>query len=295
MKTDFLFRLRDKLIRVLAPYIKNDELFIKLKFRHNMGYSLNLKNPQTFCEKMQWLKLNRRKLEYTNMVDKVEAKHFAARIIGEEHIIKTLGVWNKFDDINFDELPNSFVLKCTHDSSKGIMVKDKTQFDKLQAKKRIEYYQKRDYYYWNREYPYKSVPHRILAETYLQNGMDPELIDYKFFCFNGQAKYCQVITNRSTDETIDFYDRNWKIQDFIGLNPKAHHAKDNLIEPSDYTQMLSIADKLSFGTGAPFVRIDLYNVNGAIYFGEITFFPNSGMGRFCPSGWDLKLGQMISL
>lgn len=295
MKRNFLFRLCDKLIRVLAPYIKNDEFFIKLKFRHVMGYPLNLDDPRTFCEKIQWLKLNDKRIEYTDMVDKVEAKHFAERIIGKEYIIETLGVWDKFDEIDFDKLPKRFVLKCTHDSSKGIMVQDKSLLDRLKAKKRMEYFQKRDYYLWNREYPYKNVPHRILAETYLQNGNDPELMDYKFFCFNGRAKYCQVISNRSIDETIDFYDRSWQLQNFIGLNPKAHHAPIALKEPVNYRLMLSLADKLSVATNAPFVRIDLYNVNGAVYFGEITFFPNSGMGRFNPSDWDLKLGQMISL
>ncbi len=273
----------------------NDQLYLKLKFLSAMGYWCNFKNPQTFCEKIQWLKLNNRKPEFTKMVDKVEVKKYVASIIGQEYIIPTLGVWNKFEDIDFSRLPNGFILKCAHDSSKGIVVRDKELFDKRKAKKRIEYFQKKNYYWQNREYPYRNVPHRILAEKYLQNGNDPELIDYKFYCFGGTALFCQLIKNRSTDETIDFYDRQWQRQPFTGLQKNAVHAKETHQAPDNYCEMFEIADKLASQIKTPFVRIDLYNVNGKIFFGEITFFPNSGMGDFHPSKWNVELGNLIHL
>ena len=265
-------------------------------FRQKVGYWPNLKHPKTFCEKIQVLKLiSKSHPEFTKMVDKVEAKDFVASIIGTDYIIPTIGVWNHFDDIDFDVLPDNYILKCTHDSSKGVVVRDHTKVDKPSLKRRMEKYLKQNYYKNNKEYPYKNVPHRIIAETFLVNRNDQELTDYKFFCFNGHAKYVQIISNRTTDETIDFYDRDWNRQEFIGLNPNTHHSVKPHIKPSNYVDMFEIADKISNAINFPFVRIDLYNVNGKIYFGEITFFPASGMGKFRPSKWDHILGTMIKL
>ena len=159
----------------------------------------------------------------------------------------------------------------------------------------MEYYQKRSYYKVNREYPYKDVPHRIIAEQFLVNGTDSELMDYKFYCFNGKAEFCQLIADRTKDETIDFFNREWIHQDFIGLNPKVYHASVLARKPDNYDEMLEVADKLAKAIAHPFVRIDLYNVNGKVYFGEITFFPNSGTGKFRPSEWDRRFGEMIVL
>ena len=295
MTFNYFWRHTLRRVLVMTAPLWNDQLYLKLKFLSAMGYWCNFKNPQTFCEKIQWLKLNNRKPEFTKMVDKVEVKKYVASIIGQEYIIPTLGVWNKFEDIDFSRLPNGFILKCAHDSSKGIVVRDKELFDKRKAKKRIEYFQKKNYYWQNREYPYRNVPHRILAEIYLQNGNDPELIDYKFYCFGGTALFCQLIKNRSTDETIDFYDRQWQRQPFTGLQKNAVHAKETHHAPDNYCEMFEIADKLASQIKTPFVRIDLYNVNGKIFFGEITFFPNSGMGNFHPSKWNVELGNLIHL
>lgn len=292
--TNIAKRIGRKLIRIIAPYL-SDENFIKLLFRYEMGYSLNLDNPKTFCEKIQWLKLRTHYPELTQMVDKVAAKQYVASVIGEKYIIPTLGVWDKFDDIDFNALPDGFILKCAHDSSKGVVVKDKTKLDKKAVKKRMEKYLKRTYFNNNREYPYKNVPHRLIAEKFLINGTDAELKDYKFFCFGGRAEYCQLIADRSTAETIDFYDREWNHQDFIGLNPNVHHAKQLEPCPPFLEEMLMVADKLATSIRMPFSRIDLYNVNGQVYFGEITFFPATGIGQFRPEEWDLKLGQMIDL
>lgn len=290
----FIIGIRKRTIQLLAP-ILSDKLYTKLWFRHKMGYWYDEKNPQTFCEKMQWLKLNYQRSDFTQMVDKVDAKYYVAGIIGEEYIIPTLGVWDSFDDIDFRELPDGFILKCAHDSSKGVVVRDKSEMDIPAIKKRMEKYQKSTYFLKNREYPYKNVPHRLIAEKFLVNGQDDELKDYKFFCFNGRAEYCQLIADRTTEETIDFYDREWKHQDFIGLNPKVHHAKSLEICPNNYNEMLAVADKLATAICHPFVRIDLYNVNGKVYFGEITFFPGSGTGEFKPKEWDYILGNMINL
>lgn len=286
--------IRGKLLKFVAPVL-SDRQFIKLMFYHRVGYWCNLQTPQTFCEKIQWLKLNNQRPDFTKLVDKVDSKGFVERIVGKEYIIPTLGVWDHFDDIDFSKLPDGFILKCAHDSSKGVVVKDKTQIDITSLKKRMEHFQKRSYFMHNREYPYKDVPHRLIAEQFMVNGTDNELKDYKFFCFNGKAEYCQLIADRTTDETIDFYDRSWNHQEFIGLNPNVHQALVSEIKPVNYQEMLEVADKLATAINHPFVRIDLYNVNGKVYFGEITFFPAGGYGTFRPKVWDSKLGQMINL
>lgn len=289
-----LFRFRKKIIQIIAPCL-SDEQYIKLYFWHRMGYMFDEKKPKTFCEKIQWLKLHNKRGEFTKLVDKVAVKDYVSRVVGEKYVIPTLGVWDKFDDIDFDSLPDGFILKCAHDSSKGVVVKDKSKMNLCAMKKRMEYYQKRTYFTKNREYPYRDVPHRLIAEQFLVNGSDNELKDYKFFCFNGKAEYCQLIADRTTDETIDFYDRQWIHQEFIGLNPDVHHSGKIEACPVNYEEMLYVADKLSTSISHPFVRIDLYNVNGKVYFGEVTFFPGSGFGRFSPNKWDRILGDMIHL
>lgn len=292
--SDFTYRICNRLLRCLSPYL-SDSLFVKLSFRHKKGYWMDFDHPQTFCEKMQWLKLNNKREDFTLMVDKTEAKKYVASIIGEEYIIPTFGVYNNFEEIDFNKLPNQFILKCTHNSSGGVICKDKETFDIEIAKKHFDIYFKQEYFIQNREYPYKNVPHRIIAEQFMVNEKDKELKDYKFFCFNGKAEYCQLIADRSSDETIDFYDREWNHQEFIGLNPKANFAKVQEKKPYNYSEMVDIADRIATKINAPFVRIDLYNINKKIYFGEITFFPLTGLGEFRPKEWDNKLGSMIEL
>lgn len=287
--------IRLKLSRSIARLLP-DKLYLAIKYRLYMGYWMDWNNPQTFCEKIQVLKLrSKNHPEFTKMVDKVDAKEFVSKIIGDKFIIPTLGVWNNFDEIDFKKLNGDFIIKCAHDSSKGIVFKEGHKVDLGNAKKRIEYYQSKTYFNQNREYPYKNVPHRIIAEKYLVNGVDAELKDYKFYCFNGNAKYVQIIADRSSRETIDFYDRDWKHQPFCGLNPKAENAQEEHFPPANYKEMFDIADIISRQIDTPFVRIDLYNVNGEIFFGEITFFPSTGIGKFRPLEWDLKLGQMLSI
>lgn len=290
----FIYRVNGRLLRYSAPYL-SDLLYLKLLFRHKKGYWMDFNHPKTFCEKIQWLKLNNKREDFTTMVDKAEAKKYVASIIGEEYIIPTYEVYHSFEDIDFNVLPDQFILKCTHNSSGGVICEDKKSFDFKKAKEHFNIYLKQEYYIQNREYPYKNVPHRIIAEQFMKNGNDEELKDYKFFCFNGRAEYCQLIANRSTNETIDFFDREWKHQDFIGLNPKADFAKIQEIAPKNYSKMVSIADKIAKKINAPFVRIDLYNINNNIYFGEITFFPLTGLGFFRPEEWDTILGEKIRI
>lgn len=295
--SDFIYRVNGRLLRYSAPYL-SDLLYLKFLFRYKKGYWMDFNHPETFCEKMQWLKLNNKREDFTLMVDKAEAKNYVASIIGEEHIIPTFGIYHRFEEIDFNALPNQFILKCTHNSSGGVICEDKNSFDFKKAKEHFNTYLKQEYNIQNREYPYKNVPHRIIAEQFMKNGNDEELKDYKFYCFNGRAEYCQLITNRSTNETIDFFDREWKHQDFIGLigfNSKEDFAKVQEKMPFNYSEMVDISDKIATKIKAPFVRIDLYNINKKIFFGEITFFPLTGLGFFRPDEWDRKLGDLIHL
>ena len=275
--------------RMFSGLVKNDELYLRARYFLLSRKKLKITPPISFGEKLYWLNLHNHNLAFSMMVDKLAAKAYAASVIGEEYIIPTLGEWDSFDDINFADLPNQFVLKCTHDSGGLVICKDKVRLDVKSARNKINQSLRRNYYQWTREWPYKNVKPRIIAEQYMQDDENEDLIDYKFFCFNGRAEYCQVIANRHTDETIDFYDRDWKHQPFIGLLPTAHHA------PKDYSRMLHIADTLANDIKSPFVRVDLYYIRERIYFGEITFFPYGGNGTFRPSEWNLTLGKMIDL
>lgn len=287
-----------KILRLLSPLIKNDELYLKWLFRFEMGYWMNFDNPQTFIEKLQWLKLYNRRPEYTQMVDKYAVKEYVANIIGEEYIIPTLGVWDSVDEIDFESLPNQFVLKTTHGGGGGgvVVCKDKSKLDIQKCKKQLQQSMDSCIYRGLREWPYRDVPHRIIAEQYLADESG-QLPDYKFFCFNGVVKYCQVITDRYSDMKIYFFDHNWNYLNFAGLyterNCKIEQKNETLIKPIHYSEMLHIAKRLS--ENLPFVRVDLYNIKGKIYFGEITFFPASGFGFFTSDEWDSKMGDLIKL
>lgn len=290
LKETFCWHLEhDVLSRVLS-----DRAFIRWRFRRKTGYALCLDNPKTFCEKIQWLKFNLKRDDFSIMVDKASAKEYAASIIGREHIIPTIGIWDTVEEVDWNKLPNRFVVKLTSDSGGVVICRDKKALDVEKAKMRL-WHKSRDYSKFNKEYPYKGLRHRVIAEELMVNGSDAELKDYKFYCFNGRAEYCQVISDRQKDESIDFYDREWIHQPFIGLNPNVHHAELPIEKPERYAEMLKMADRLADHINHPFVRIDLYNVNGRVYFGEITFFPSSGMGHIRPIEWDKKLGDMIKL
>ncbi|MBE6712970.1 MAG: glycosyl transferase [Ruminococcaceae bacterium] len=264
-----------------------------MKFRVIMGKSLHLKNPVTFNEKLQWLKLYDRKPIYTTMVDKYEAKKFVSEKIGEEYIIPTLGVWNSFDEIDFDSLPEQFVLKCTHDSGGLVIVKDKAKMDRAAAKEKIESCLKKNFYYSGREWPYKNVKPRILAEAYMEDEKTAELRDYKFFCFDGKAKALFVASERQKEgeETkFDFFDMDYNHIPVTNGHPNAETPPE---KPKTFEQMRALAEQLS--AGIPHLRVDFYEVNGKIYFGELTFAHWSGMVPFNPEEWDTTFGSWITL
>lgn len=270
-----------------------DEIFLKRKYKLKMGKDLDLENPRTFNEKLQWLKLYDRKPEYTQMVDKYEVKKIVAERIGEKYIIPTLGVWELFEDIDFDTLPDQFVLKCTHDSGGLVICRDKSTFDYAVAEKKITRSLKRNYYYAGREWPYKGVVPRIIAEKYMEDDSTKELRDYKFFCFDGTVKALFVATERQIkgeDVKFDFFDKEFN---HLPLRQGHENAPNIPEKPKRFDEMKSLASKLSQGLKQ--VRVDFYEVNGQIFFGELTFFHHGGWTPFEPEEWDYTFGEWIAL
>ena len=267
-----------------------DKLYLKLKFRLHMNKWMDFDNPQTFNEKLQWLKLNDRNPLYVSMVDKVDAKKYVASIIGEEHIIPTLGVYNSFEEIDFDKLPNQFVLKCSHDSGGVIICKDKSQLDMDNARKVLSNGLKRNYYYQTREWPYKNVKPRIIAEQFMVDESGIELKDYKYYCFDGKVKMMFVATGRPYDTRFDFFGTNFN---HLPVKQGYDWADKPISKPLGFDEMISLAEKLS--KNIPHVRIDFYDINGQIYFGEMTFFDSSGWTPLEPVEWDYKMGSWINL
>lgn len=270
----------------------SDEKFVKWSYYLTFHRKLDLNNPKTYNEKLQWLKLYDRHDEYTQMVDKYEAKKCAASIIGDEYIIPTLGVYNSFDEINFDELPNQFVLKCTHDSGGVAICRDKTTFDYKAARKLLSRNLKRNKYWSSREYPYKDVKPRIIAEEYMEDAGSTELNDYKFYCFDGKPVCVLVCTDRGTKVKYYYFSPKWE---FLRWDKETGKIADEspVEKPKDLDVMLKIASELSKGLTE--VRIDLYDINNRVYFGEFTFFSNSGLDLDITEECDYKLGEYIHL
>ena len=277
--------IRENILRYLP-----DAFFIKWKYRVSMHESLNLKNPTTYNEKLQWLKLHNRKPIYTDMVDKYKAKEYIAERIGEEYIIPTLGVWDSFDEIDFDALPNQFVLKCTHDSGGLVIVKDKSQLDKEKARKKIKKCLKRNFFYSGREWPYKNVKPRIIAEVYMEDSADDALTDYKFFCFHGEAKIMYISKDHGKDPRTDFFDMEFNHLPILARDPNAEVPPT---KPAQFEQMKHIAEILS--KDIPHLRVDFYLINDKIYVGELTFYHMSGFTRVQPDEWNKKMGDWIDL
>ncbi len=295
----FLYQLQnnpkgamDYFWHIAAPVIP-DKLYLKVEFWLHMGYWPDLTHPKTFNEKLQWLKLESKKHpEYTQMVDKVAAKDYAASIIGEQYIIPTLGVWNSVDDIDWTSLPNQFVVKAAGDSGGIIICKDKANFNIEEAKAYLKKYGERSYYILNREYPYKNVPHRYIAEAYMEDESGYELKDYKFFCFNGEPQFLKVDFNRYIEHHANYYDVRFSLLPFgeLKLPPIFEH---QIKCPENFELMLELAKKLSHTM--TFIRVDLYNIRGKVYFGELTFFPDSGIGKWTDANIDLTIGDLINL
>lgn len=270
----------------------NDKTYLKIRYFATFKKILNLQTPQTFNEKLQWLKLNDRKDIYTTMVDKFEAKSYVSSIIGNKYIIPTLGVYDNFNEIDFNKLPSQFVIKCTHDSGGLMIVSDKSKLDVKKAKEKINKSFKRNYYYPGREWPYKNVKPKIIIEKYMKDNSTNDLRDYKFFCFNGKCKFFKIDFNRLTKHQANYYDTNGNILPFGEEICPPDFAK-KLELPVNLKKMITLAEKLS--QNIKFLRVDFYEINGNIYFGELTFYPTSGFGKFIPNIWDLKLGNYIDL
>lgn len=268
----------------------SDEKFLIKKWVLNFGTRPDFERPKTFNEKLQWLKMHDRKDIYTTMVDKYEAKKYVAGIIGDEHIITTLGVYDKFDDIDFGKLPNQFVMKCTHDSGGLIICRDKKQLDIEGAKKKINKCLKRNYFYFGREWPYKNVKPRIVIEKYMEDESGYQLKDYKLFCFNGEPELIMVDSDRFSGHKRNVYDKEWRR---IDVNINFPSCDVEFKKPKNLGEVLDLSRKLS--KGIPFVRIDFYIIRDKVYFGEITFYPGSGFQVITPEKWNKKLGDMIDL
>ena len=269
-----------------------DEMFLKIIYQNKLHKKLNLDEPQTFNEKLQWLKLYNRKPEYTRMVDKFEAKKYVSERIGEQYIIPTLGVWDCFDQINFDILPNQFVLKCTHDSGGLVICRDKKGINKEKIRKKIQKCMKKNYYWLGREWPYKNVKPRIIAEEYMEDKSGG-LTDYKFYCFNGKPEFLYISTGMENHKTarISFVTMDWEFAPFGRTDYKPFDILPG--KPKNFDKMVEIAGELS--KGHPFLRVDLYEVDAKIYFSELTFSPNAGMMPFEPECYDKMLGDMLVL
>ena len=271
----------------------SDEEYLVRIFKAKMGFDLDLKNPKTFNQKLQWLKLYNRRPEYTMMADKYRVREYIADTIGDQYLIPLLGVWDDPDEIDFDALPNQFVLKCNHNSGLGMCIcKDKSKLDIRKTKKQLRKGLDQDYYLLWREWPYKDIPRKIIAEKYMTDDSG-QLNDFKLFCFNGEPKVTLVCSDRFSEKGLreDFYNELWEK---MSIKRPAIPVSDVSIEkPVNFEMMNILAKKLA--QDMPFVRTDFYEINGKIYFGEMTFFPASGFSGFDPEVWDKMLGEWVIL
>ena len=268
-----------------------DKLFLKIVYRCRTGLKLNLDHPKRYNEKLQWLKLYDRQERYITYVDKFAVRKHVAELIGEEHLIPLLGVWDNVDEIDFDKLPDQCVLKCTHDSG-GIVIFERGKTDIAKAKRSLNKALHTDFYLRGREWPYKMVKRKIIAEKFMKDDDGSKrLTDYKFMCFNGVPKMLFTCTGRTDmGVNITFFDLDWNRLPF-----ERHYSADpsEIKKPKTFEKMKEIAAKLS--EDIPFVRVDLYEINGQIYFGELTLFPGCGFEEFRPDEWDEKIGALIDL
>lgn len=269
-----------------------DKIYLKWKYRLIIGKKLDLKNPKLLSEKLQWLKLYDRNPIYTKMVDKYEAREYIKDKAGEKYLIPLIGIYDKFDEIDFDKLPNQFVMKCTHDSGGLVICKDKKQLDLKKARKKINKYLKRKYFYVHREWPYKNVKPRIIIEKYMEDSNKSDLIDYKLFCFNGIPKIVLVCSERflSSNMCKTWFDMNWKL---IDMTESGHRVDSTISKPKQLKKMVELSKKLS--KNIPFIRVDWYEIGDKLYFGELTFYPASGFEKFEPKEWNKKIGDMLSI
>lgn len=280
-----------KLFRKLSRLIP-DRIYLQIVYFRHFKKFIDFDNPKTFNEKIQWLKLNYRKEEYTNLVDKYRVKQYITKLIGEEYVIPTLGVWKNVDDIDFKSLPEKFVLKCNNDSGGIVICKNKKDFDEVKAKSFLKERLKNNGYWYGREWPYKNVKPCIIAEKYMEDSISKDLKDYKFFCFNGSMEFFDIDIDRFIEHRSNYYDRNGNFLPFGKKYCPPDYTK-KIEMPKNLDKMIELAETISHNTVLS--RIDFYEIDGQVYFGEITFYPGSGFSPFTDEKWDYKLGDMIDL
>lgn len=267
-----------------------DEYYLKLIYKARTGQKLNLINPQGYNEKLQWIKLYDRRPEYTIMVDKYTVRGYVEKKIGDEYLIPLLGVWDNPEEIEVDKLPEQFVLKCTHDSGSIQICRDKKNFDISSAKKTLKNRIKKGTYWATREWPYKNVKARVIAEKYMEDESQKELKDYKVLCFNGQPRLIQLHRGRYSEHTQDFYDTKWNKTNITQGLPLS---SEIISKPECFAEMLELSSVLS--QGIPHVRVDWYCISGKLYFGEMTFFDGSGFLLYDDPEIERKVGEWIHL
>ena len=286
-------KVRWKMMDLLA--LLPDELYIRLFYFAVTGRILNLKNPVTFEDKQNWLKLNDQHPEYRDLADKLKVRNHIKETIGEGYSFPLLGSWERFEDIDFALLPNQFVIKCNHDSGSTRVIKDKSLLTKKDHQELEKHFVKRlknDFFFAGREYPYKGIHPCIMAEQYMTDEKQEKtgLDDYKFYCFNGIPKIVLIVTDRATDIHYDFFDMDFNRLDLHYGTPSA---EGRITRPAFFDEMKEIAAKLS--AGIRFVRLDMFAVGGRPYFGEYTFFDGGGFQYLNPEEWEYRLGSWIDL
>lgn len=295
MKIKSLFSAKKWIIYLLTKPLARkipDDDFLRLKFYAHFGRKIDLDNPITFNEKLQWLKLYDRNPEYTKMVDKYLVREYIKEKIGEEYLIPLIGVWDDPDKVDFDALPDKFALKCNHNSGGGSFIcKDKSKMKSEIIKQKLKKGFTQQYFWVGREWPYKNVVPRVIVEEFVKDGDNENLPVYKFFCFNGEPKIIQTIQNdKQPNESIDYFDTEWNLLDIRQNYPNSEKPFE---KPKKLDEMLQVASRLS--QGHSFIRVDLYVVNGAVKFSEFTFYSDCGFAKFEPEEWDKTLGDWINL
>ena len=282
-----------RIVKIGAFNHMEDSRYLGVLFYLHFGRRINWVNPQTYNEKLQWLKLYDRRPEYSIMVDKYKVREYVAEKIGAEHLIPSMGVWESADEIDFEKLPNRFVLKCNHNSGFGFFIcKDKSKLHIQSVRKILSKGLKQDFFFTGREWPYKDVPRRIIAEEFMTDDKG-ELWDYKFYCFDGEPKIALVVTDRFESpgfSKFDYFDMEWN---HLAFSQGGANSSKDIEKPGSFKQMIAISKALS--KGIPHVRVDLYEIHGQVYFGELTLYDSSGFAAFNPEKWDYTFGSWINL
>jgi len=290
LRKSSLGSLVSKIKRCIYTFLP-DKMYMKIRYKERTGKKLNLKNPVSFNEKLQWLKVYNRNPQYTQLVDKYGVRQYVAEAVGEQYLKPLLGVWDKYSEIDFNKLPEQFVLKCTHDCGSVVICTDRESFDYSAAKTKITKKQKVNYFYKDREWPYKNVKPRIIAEKYIEDINVNDLWDYKIFCFDGIVKLIQVDYGFFTNHKRNFYTPDWE---YLEISIEHPTDRDFVIQkPANLEEMKIIASSLA--KDHPFIRVDLFTVEGNILFGELTFYPDAGIGRYNPESFNYELGSWLNL